>query len=150
MGVNLPLLKTLFERTRGRVTYKLGAKPPLGSDSSAFSESDCSGFVRWALDRAGYRIPDGSQTEWDWCEKAGLHQVRYLDAERFAGKDTRRLFIAFEAAHPIGHVWLGVSDGKHMRTIECHGGTVHRGVDSRPWSALAGIAAACYELPVAG
>lgn len=145
MQVDLALLKSCFAHTVGRVKYRLGAKPRLGSDSSGFALSDCSGWARWALDRAGLRLPDGSQTQWAWCEQQGLHQLaHYSDAATYASDDPTALFIAFEAAHPIGHVWLGWSENGKMRTHECCGS---HGVYSRSWEALQGIAAACYRLP---
>jgi hypothetical protein len=150
MNVSLSTVRLCFDHTVHRVTYLLGAKPALGSDSASFSESDCSGWVRWALDRAGLRLPDGSQTQWNWAEQ-NLHKLaHYSDAETYAKDDPNRLFIAFESDKKsgIGHVWLGWAVDGQMMTFECHGGQVHRGVDSRPWNALANIAAAAYEIPV--
>ena len=145
MPVSLSTLKECFAHTKGRVTYLLGAKPALGSDSSSFSESDCSGWDRWALDRSGLTIPDGSATQHEWAAKR-LASVPYNSAAR-AGPG--RLFIAFENPSPIGHVWLGWQDSDGIfRTHECHGGTVHCGVDSRPWASLSNICSACYEIAV--
>ena len=144
--VNLSLLKECFAHTKGRVGYQMGAKPALGSDSSTFDTADCSGWVRWALDRAGLTIPDGSATQHEFC-KGRYASVPYAKAA-IAG--AAQLFIAFEEPTPIGHVWLGWKDADGVvRTHECHGGTFHRGVDSRPWNALASICAAVYELPTA-
>ena len=140
--VNLSTLKECYAHTVGRVKYSLGSKPDLGSDSASFSVSDCSGWVRWALDRAGLTLPDGSATQHEWCA-ANLKPVAYADAPLAAG-----LVIAFESPHPIGHVWLGWKDADGVyRTHECHGGTFRRGVDARPWSSLANICSGCYELP---
>lgn len=62
--VNLARLNILYDRVQGS-PYKLGAKWPLGADSSAVRGTpvDCSGFVRWILDRCGVRLPDGSQAQ---------------------------------------------------------------------------------------
>jgi len=146
MPVSLALVKECFAHTVGRVKYKLGAKPALGSDSSTFSLSDCSGLVRWALDRAGFRIPDGSATQHEFCA-AHLREVHYKDAATLA--DPSRLFIAFIAPNGgIGHVWLlqGGTAQTPGRTMECHGGGV--GVSSRLYDtpALHNVCA-CYELP---
>jgi cell wall-associated NlpC family hydrolase len=150
MSVSLSVLSECFDHTKGRVGYRLGAKPSLGSDSATFSEADCSGWVRWACDRAGLRIPDGSANQWEWA-KANLRQVNYADVGKFCAADPSRLFIAFMSAarSGIGHVWLGRSDGKQMRTMECHGGQRNRGVDSLPWSVRQAICDGCYELPAA-
>jgi cell wall-associated NlpC family hydrolase len=140
MSISLSLVKECFAHCVGRVRYEMGAKPALGSDSSTFSLSDCSGWVRWVLDRAGLLIPDGSAGQHEWCQ-ANLRKVSYSDAATLA--DPSRLFIAFIAPEPIGHVWL-LNAGK---TMECHGGGV--GVSSRPWDTpiLLHAVCACYELP---
>lgn len=140
MSVDLKLLKECFAHTVGRVKYKLGAKPSLGCDSSKITLSDCSGWVRWALDRAGCVLPDGSATQHEWCA-AHLREVRYKDAGTLA--DPSRLFIAFiEPGSGIGHVWM-LNAGN---SLECRG---HAGVSSRPWNSptLLDAVSACYELP---
>ena len=140
MSVSLALVKECFAHTVGRVKYKLGAKPALGSDSSMCSLSDCSGWVRWALDRAGLALPDGSATQHEWCA-AHLREVSYKDAATLA--DPSRLFIAFIVpGKGIGHVWL-LNAGA---SLECRG---HTGVSSRPWNnpTLLNAVSACYELP---
>ena len=147
MKVDLSIVHACFEHTVGRVKYKLGAKPALGSDSSTFSLSDCSGWVRWVLDRAGLRIPDGSATQHKFCA-AHFREVHYKDAATLA--DPSRLFIAFIAPNGgIGHVWLlqGGTAANPGITMECHGGGV--GVSSRPWDtpALRNVCA-CYEIPL--
>ena len=139
MSVDLKLLKECFAHTVGRVHYKLGAKPSLGCDSSRFFLADCSGWVRWALDRAGLTLPDGSATQHDWCA-AHLREVSYKEAATQA--DASRLFIAFIApGNGIGHVWL-LNCGA---SLECRG---HAGVSSRPWNnpTLLDAVSACYEL----
>jgi cell wall-associated NlpC family hydrolase len=145
MKVSLATVLLCFQHTVGRVKYQLGAKPSLGSDSSSFSLSDCSGWVRWALDRAGLSLPDGSATQHEWCA-ANLRSVDYDNAA--TQSDPSRLFIAFIApGGGIGHVWLlqGGTSAEPGRTMECHGS---RGVDSRPFDTpiLANVCA-CYELP---
>jgi len=141
MPVSLAIVKECFAHTAGRVKYKLGAKPSLGCDSSKFSLSDCSGWVRWALDCAGLALPDGSAAQHEWAA-AHLREVRYKDAGTMA--DPSRLFIAFIApGSGIGHVWL-VNAGA---SLECRG---HTGVSSRPWDnpTLLHAVSACCELPV--
>ena len=141
--VNLSTLKECYAHTAGRVTYLLGAKPALGSDSASFDTADCSGWVRWALDRAGLRLPDGSQTQWSYCRDVlKLRQIDPYSNVDYAAADPSRLFIAFESAARtgIGHVWL-INAG---RTLEC---SSHRGVNSQPWQNREAIAIACYEIP---
>lgn len=140
MAVSLVLVKECFAHTVGRVKYKLGAKPALGSESCAFALSDCSGWVRWTLDHAGLAFPDGSAAQHEWCA-AHLREVPYKDAATLA--DPSRLFIAFIApGKGIGHVWL-LNAGA---SLECRG---HAGVSSRPWNnpTLLNAVSACYELP---
>lgn len=140
MSVSLERVKECFAHTVGRVKYKLGAKPALGSDSSSFALSDCSGWTRWALDRSGLTLPDGSAEQHEWCA-AHLREVHYKDAGTLA--DPSRLFIAFIApGNGIGHVWL-LNAGA---SLECRG---HTGVSSRPWNSpvLLNAVSACYELP---
>jgi hypothetical protein len=142
MNVSLARVQECFAHTVGRVKYRLGAKPALGSDSSTFTLSDCSGWARWALDKSGLRLPDGSATQHEWC--AGhLREVHYKEAATLA--DPSRLFIAFIApGSGIGHVWLLHSGA----SLECRG---HTGVSSRPWNSptLSNAVCACYEIPTA-
>src|ERR1700686_2283618 len=74
-GIDRAMFNACFINTRNRVAYELGAKPPLGSDSSLFDKSDCSGFSRWILSRTldGFTgaFPDGSANQHEWC-KANL------------------------------------------------------------------------------
>ena len=141
MSVSLARVKECFAHTVGRVKYKLGAKPALGSEAATFALSDCSGFVRWALDHAGLTLPDGSATQHEWCA-AHLREVHYKEAGALT--DPSRLFIAFIApGHGIGHVWL-LNAGA---SLECRG---HKGVSSRPWNnpVLLNAVCACYEIPI--
>lgn len=141
--INLALVLLLCERMRGRVTYRFGAKSTRwDADSSEISEIDCSGFVWFALKRAtngALPIPDGSANQHAFCEKMGYRKVPYAEA---IADLSGRLYIAFIAPAPVGHVWL-VS---HGLTLESHG---HVGVDRREadCSALRAVCA-CYELPV--
>ncbi len=146
MTVNLSRLLLLVSRTQDRAPYKLGAKWPLKSASQECigKPVDCSGYIRWLLDRCGVTLPDGSQNQWAWEEARGGHRLaRYGDLS-YAQHDPTRLFIAFKRATKSGHghVWL-VHDGQ---TIESYG---NHGVGRRPWKRLERYAAACYEVPVA-
>lgn len=151
-AVDFGLLKVLFERTRGRVRYELGAKPRLGADSREVVVADCSGYIRWLLDRCGVRLPDGSQQQWAYVRDVlKWKAVPYdqLGANRAEGP----LWIAFKPASKDarghvrhGHVWLVVSErGETPWTIECY---TRVGVGSRPWRALKPVAAACYVVPI--
>lgn len=144
--VDLKLVKLLFDRTTGVCPYKLGAKWPLGADSSACRGTpvDCSGFVRWILDRCGVRLPDGSQQQWAYVRDVlGWREVPYRDLI-YAKDDPSRLFIAFKRATQSGHghVWL-IVEGKSIESASNIGG-----VGSVPWDARRRIAAACYEVPL--
>jgi cell wall-associated NlpC family hydrolase len=140
MSVSLSTIRTCFDHCAGRVTYLWGSKPALGSDSASFGTSDCSGFSRWCLNRAGLTLPEGSATQHEWCA-AHLREVDYQDAATLA--DASRLFIAFivPVGSSPGHVVL-LNSGK---TLECCGSG---GCCSRAWNTphLANISA-CYEVP---
>lgn len=142
--VDLKLVKLLFDRTTGVCPYKLGAKWPLGADSSACRGKpvDCSGYVRWILDRAGVRLPDGSQKQWAYVRDVlGWREVNYKDI-KYTEADPSRLFIAFKRAgrSTHGHVWL-VNAGHTMES--CSSG----GVCRRPWKRLERYASGCFEVP---
>lgn len=134
--VDLNLVQTLFDKMRGRVKYKLGAKAPsLDADSNEIDKIDCSGYVRYVLHRAGLTIPDGSQVQLGWA-RANLRKLGKYSDVQYAAKDPSRLFIAFLSPKPGNdwprHVWLLRSDGKAMRTMESYSSG---GVNSRPWNA---------------
>lgn len=147
--VDLALMKTLFDRTRGRVKYRLGAKCALDADSHTITKIDCSGFSRWILYRASdgaIKMPDGSQMQLAWVRDQGWRKlVDYSDVQH-AEEDPSRLFIAFLSPKPGNawprHVWLVVAG----KTMESHGSG---GVNSRPWNtpALRGCKK-CFEVPI--
>jgi len=160
MKVNLQRLLAVWEKigpatNYTQVRYRYGAKPPLGAQCAEVREADCSGFVRWLLDRAGVTLPDGSANQREWVLQQGWRQLaRYQDV-RYAAKDPSRLFIAFlppsersgksgSTIHVPGHVWL-VHEGF---TIECH--SALRATKPRPWNsaALNKPAAVAFEVPV--
>ena len=146
MTVNLAKLLKLLYRTENVCPYKLGAKWPLKSASQECigKPVDCSGYIRWLLDRCGVTLPDGSQNQWEAVKGLGWRQLaRYGDLS-YAQHDPTRLFIAFKRATKSGHGHVAlVYDGL---TIESYGG---HGVGRRPWKRLERYAAACYEVPLA-
>ena len=130
-----------------KTTYGLGSKAPsLGADACSYNAIDCSGEARVLLyhgTEGALVIPDGSATQHEWCETQGLHKVAYGN---LGSKDAEgRLFIAFIAPHPVGHVWL--VNGTTGETLESHGGGA--GPDYRAWDdpILVHAVCACYELP---
>lgn len=146
--IDLALMKTLFDRTRGRVKYRLGAKCALDADSATITHIDCSGFSRWILYRASdgaIKMPDGSQAQLEWVRVQHWHKLAsYWDVQH-ARKDPSRLFIAFLSPKPGNawprHVWY-VQAGV---TMESHGSG---GVNSRPWDELnLRGCKACFEVP---
>jgi len=138
---SISMFKTCYDHTAGRVRYLYGSKPTLGADSSTFTTADCSGWVRWCLDRAGLRLPDGSATQNEWCAQQGFHKLAKFSDVEFAAHDPHRLFIGFKRPQGgIGHVVL-VYMG---RTYECSSG---KGVNSQPWQNRRNIITDCYELP---
>lgn len=148
--LDLPLIQLLFDKTRGRVKYKLGAKAPsLDADSNQIGQIDCSGWVRWVLHRAGETIPDGSQNQLAWARSNLRKLGKYADVQ-YAAKDPGRLFIAFLSPNPGNawprHVWLLRSNGKAMMTMESYSSG---GVNSRAWNTkiLMGCKE-CFEIPV--
>lgn len=136
------------------VKYRLGAKWDLRLGLNDILRDqppvDCSGYVRWLLYKAGLWLPDGSQTQWAYVRDVLQWRAVEYKNLRYTEADPTRLFIAFKkrvyragqlSAH--GHVWL-VHAGA---TIESASGL--KGVGSRPWRHLYGMASACYEVPVA-
>lgn len=145
--VNLNLLQVLFDKTKGRVKYKLGAKASPTADSDLIKRIDCSGFVRWILARASEQrliLPDGSQNQLGWS-RANLRKLDKYSDVTYAEGDPSRLFIAFLSPKPGAawprHVWLLRSNGVKMRTMESHGSG---GVNSREWDTSA--LKACKEV----
>jgi cell wall-associated NlpC family hydrolase len=137
--VDIALLKLLFDKTRGRVKYRLGAKISPLAQSSELMRIDCSGFVRWILARATEQVlllPDGSQNQLAWC-RANLRKLaKYSDVGRQdVRRDESRLFIAFLSPKPGNdwprHVALLRSNGRNMVTMESCSSL---GVGSRPWN----------------
>ena len=151
--INLKKLHQDFAQLeRQGVRYHLGSKAQeLSLPLTAIRYLDCSGYIRYALYRAtggALIIPDGSQMQREWAEKAGLHKLaQYSDVETY-GADNR-LFIAFikpgeNGSGSIGHVW-GIS-GKPAETLEAHSS----GVTPRPWNTgiLRREVYSVYEMPV--
>jgi cell wall-associated NlpC family hydrolase len=146
--VSLSKLDAVFRNMRGRVLYDFGGKAAdLDMDSHGIEDIDCSGFVRFALHRAGGpTLPDGSVNQHAWCEEHALYQVEKYSDLRHTVKDKSRLFICFipPKGRKAGHVWL-VRGGF---TYESHGGV---GVDARKWNTgvLYRNCTAVYELETA-
>jgi hypothetical protein len=125
-GIDRNEFNECFEHTEGRVKYELGAKPPLGSDSSSFDKSDCSGFTRWLFSRtfSGFTdaFPDGSANQHAWC-KLNIPNIgpgEYSDALTTRNNS---IYICFMDQKPdtdevTRHVWF-LQNGS---TIECCGG----------------------------
>jgi cell wall-associated NlpC family hydrolase len=139
------LLKVFVKMAR-RVKYRLGAKAPsLSCDTSEVKHIDCSGFVRYAIAKAGGPIiPDGSQAQLEWARRHLGRMEKYSDVE-YAINDPSRLFIGF-LSPAAGkewprHVFL-VSEGQTMES--CSSG----GVCTRAWNtkALKGCKG-CFEVP---
>lgn len=145
--VSIPVSKTRllagFAGCEGKCGYLLGAKPAMESFPGRFSESDCSGFVRWLIFHATggkVLIPDGSFNQAEWCVGMKLKPCRYGDSGRLRDDRVRISFIRARDGVP-GHVWL-VLNGQ---TIEC---CSRRGVCRRPWNSsvlLHGVSA-CFVL----
>ena len=126
----------------GKVSYRLGAKPKLGSvpGTPGHKVTDCSGYVRWLMWELGQAIPDGSWHQEKWCIVRKFKPTSY---KAHAGLKDDRLRIAFIAAKGStpGHVFL-IANGM---TIEACGGA---GTTRRPWDTpvLKQKVAACYVL----
>jgi len=149
-AIDRPLLISISAQLERRgVKYEYGAKADdkqtnprstgqLSTPPDTIDEIDCSGFSRYILyQSAGWNIPDGSQSQRDWCEKSTLVKLaNYTDVNADVGGDA--LYIAFikpytNGCGSIGHVWFVYKpgDGLDAETFESHGGV---GVDSRRWN----------------
>jgi len=147
MALDFKKLRARFGVCKGRVKYRLGAKPSFNDQPGHdFFKSDCSGFVRWLLFEATgglVKLDEGSWHQRAWCDNHGFKLTDYI---LNASVKDGRLRIAF-ISPPNGHVWL-VLDGK---TYECYSG---KGVGSRSWdsrieggkSSLARAVDFCYVL----
>jgi hypothetical protein len=122
-GIDRAMFNACKENTLDAKKYKLGAKPPLYSDSASWDESDCSGFSRWilsrTLDKFTDAFPDGSANQHEWCSNnspKASYAVVLQDR-------TNNIYMAFMDQVPgteevTRHVWF-VQNGA---TIECCGG----------------------------
>jgi cell wall-associated NlpC family hydrolase len=147
--INKSLLISLSAQLERRgVKYGYGAKADdkqtnprstgqLSTPPDTIDQIDCSGFSRYILyQTAGWRIPDGSQNQREWCENNQLVKLAtYADVNDDVGGEA--LYIAFikpytNGCGSIGHVWFVYKpgDGQGAETFESHGGV---GVDSRKW-----------------
>lgn len=133
LELNKAILLNRVNAAVGKVSYKMGAKPKLGSmpgkGKGQFSTSDCSGLVRWLVYSASgglVKMPEGSYTQNDWCKAQGFKPCPYKNA---ALKDGRvRIGFMKPEDGEAGHVVLI----HNALTMESHGG---EGVDRRPWNA---------------
>ncbi|MFM2058642.1 MAG: hypothetical protein RLY71_3027 [Pseudomonadota bacterium] len=156
-AVSLDKLEEVFcEMDSLGVKYGLGAKAPyLDIEPGKIKKIDCSGFTRYAIYKATNGklvIPDGSQAQREWCEKAKLKKLtNYSDV---MDGNKRSLYVAFikpwtNGCQSVGHVWFVTKlDGDNVPdTMESHGGV---GVDSRRWDYLTlnRQVYSCYEVPV--
>ncbi len=137
------VLVARMQATVGRVSYKLGAKPRVNAKPGTFSQSDCSGYVRWLLyaaSKGAVNILPGSWHQQQWCIREGFKKTSY---ELHAQCKDGRLRIAFinPATNKVGHVWL-ILNGQ---TIEAYGG---HGAGRRAWDTptLRRQVDACYVL----
>lgn len=148
--IDLASLKLVHGKMAGRVTYLMGAKARASAQTSEIAELDCSGYVRYLMQRCGAPdFPDGTWDQSRWLAKSGWEPKEYGNLKHTVA-DPTRLFVAGFTEYSDarghrrhGHIWL-VHAGK---TIECYGGV---GVGSRAWShkTLRSLVTFCYEVPI--
>lgn len=148
--IPLAAILDLHERLR-HVRYKLGAKAKASIAPEKIEELDCSGYLRYVLQRCGRpEWPDGTWGQRKYLILAGWHKLKQYRDVRYARKDPNRLFVAvfLEGQDSLGrrrygHIWF-VYMGQ---TMEC---SSRRGVNSRPWNtaALLKNGPECWEIPV--
>lgn len=148
--IDLALLLRIHGKMAGRVKYRLGAKARASQQTGEIEEIDCSGYVRYLMQRCGVPdFPDGTWAQSRWLAKSDWASKRYNDL-RYTVNDPTRLFVAgfteysdARGRRRHGHIWL-VHQG---RTLESYGGV---GVGSRSWShpTLKRLVKFCYEVPV--
>lgn len=145
--LNLNHILADFYRTEGFTKYQWAVKPSVSSEKP--SASDCSGWSRWTLLRAGIpnEFPDGSIAQGEWLIAQGLHQPNYSDL--FVGDvvhDSGRLFLCgFNRGGTARHTFF-IYCGS---TMEC-AGSLH-GVGSRWGQAFASQVQRsgwCVEIPL--
>ena len=140
--IDRPLLVTLIKVTAGRVKYKLGAKPLLKDEAKDIKSADCSGYVRWLLNKITHGAlklkMQGSFQQRAEIKAAGFTRCDYSDCGKL-DSIVRVAFIPPSGEH--GHVWLCVNGN----TIECFGG---HGVGRRAWNTpiLLHEVGVCYVL----
>lgn len=133
MRADLDLMWKLRDHMVMRHTeYGWGMKAPsLSCDSALIKRIDCSGLVRWAVNRIFHGtvvLPDGSVNQHDWCRVRLESAGDYASAVRAVKPG--RLLIAFLSPDPVGHVWLVGHDPlvSKVETFESWG---HHGPGSR-------------------
>jgi len=129
----LPVVKhrffDAFNACVGKVQYRLGSKPCIGSSPGYdFRKSDCSGFVRWIMSDAclGVNMPLGSFLQGKWCYESEFKEVKYAEVAKLKDNRLRIAFIKQEGVK-YGHVWL-VLNGL---AYQCCSG---KGVSSTLWN----------------
>ena len=135
-----------FDVTNGFTKYMWGSKPK--PSNSKPLDSDCSGWTRWTLLRAGMpkEFPDGSIAQGEWLIAQGLHQPTYPDILTFAKHDSGRLFCAgFNSGGTHRHIWFVIAAQTYECAVGTHGvGTRHAEIFA-PEVLLDGW---CVEIPV--
>jgi hypothetical protein len=127
IDVDLGILTMIVDSCTNRVKYKLGAKPDIHGGLD-FTESDCSGFIRYLIYKATNEqvlLPDGSWNQRQWFTNRNFKRTSYvLNANC---KDNRLRIAAIDPTGEHGHVWCCLNG----KTIECYSG---KGVGSRRWN----------------
>lgn len=148
--IDLPLILRIHSKMARRVRYRLGAKARTSQQTGEIEELDCSGYVRYLMQRCGEPdVPDGTWAQSRWLATSGWEPKLY-DNLKHTVNDPTRLFVAgfteysdARGRRRHGHIWL-VHQG---RTLESYGGV---GVGSRAWShaTLKSLVTFCYEVPI--
>jgi hypothetical protein len=126
--VDRPLLITLMKATHGKTKYGLGKKPLLKDEAKDIKSADCSGYVRWLLNKITHGALKlkawGSDLQRSEIKAMGFARCDYADC----GKLDNILRIAFiKPTEKHGHIWLTCNG----MTVECAGGM---GAGRRIWN----------------
>lgn len=70
--IDLASLKLVHGKMAGRVTYLMGAKARASQQTAEIQELDCSGYVRYLMQRCGEPdFPDGTWAQSRWLATSG-------------------------------------------------------------------------------